>query len=745
MASNHPEIPPMDEELKRLMVPAACDWATDDNVAQDPNRRSIFPEFDSLPRDQMLLSEEEAEAYLQSFRRQPYPDATVVQVHANVLKYVEDIYTSIVDCRYALDLENSRDFSRLVEPYKSGTYYPTKLILAMSWNLMNLLLDGADNGFMRTIRDDQKGNNNDEENSITLVERHRRLCITLLLEKVTVEDVLSGDDFKLRNLIYSPTTYASLKAVHRFVNTKRRNKEPKPVPPHTWATPPPGTLHQLAIQNNRSPMYPAFVSIPPADQLPDMPSALQHLSSLQPRLPRSTNPHAARHLALLQANKLPLVIALYTALRDVTSMQNAPASIDARRFALALAAPHTNSTTAPPAGPSASRPPPTCTPTDLLAAAWRVLTAFLRGATHGFPQPFPKEFTSRNRPSSLSLLRDAGRQVSAPCRLASMLAVLRREKSVAWMWVKSDFALDGFVADPYAWSGVRSDVRVTSGWRRAKPLGRRHVRIAAEGEGEGDGGAVPMRSGRRGKRVAVDVGTGAGGTTATGGADGTEELSATGLHEDDRDRASGCADGSEWLLTRPVYLNAPPLTDDSDDGLLIDAQWHWDALFDPENNQAYPPWTAGLDIATGQPLPDLSEAAGPEAAYAQIVWGGQLPSINTGADFQQQMLYDGSLTSPLFGLQEGLQETQPQRAVGFEDLQMWMDSAEDAPQTMEAPHQLPVWTDVSPLNVEADLPSQEMEPMDDDELMGEYTTFLESVDWQGEISLDAEIDDVMEE
>ncbi|KAL0256087.1 hypothetical protein SLS55_008479 [Diplodia seriata] len=596
-----------------LLIPVITGWTTSVNqVPNDPNRPPIYPSYDNLPRSELLLSEEEAEAYRQSFRCQPVPDPTVTEVRNKIVQYVRDIFMSMIDCRYALDNEHGRDFIRLTKPYKSGYYYPTKLLVAMSWKLMDMLLDGAVNGFMTSIHDDQSIWIND----LTLTERHRKLCLALLLEKIVVEDVLSGDERKIRSLVYAPGHYAAMTGAARTANDKRAGRRTKALAPATLEKPqgsassssssstsssssPSTFAHQLMVQNKTRLMHPAWHAISAEDYFPDMESALHHLDNLQPRL----EPEADPYLDLMKENKLFLVTKLYDALRDVEDIQNSLGGVDAKRFLTTQA----------------------CSPKALLEACWRILAIFLHGVEHGFAKPFPRP-TKYDAPIFIS-----HSEFNSVRRFASMMEVLRREKTVAWMFVKSSLDLEDFIADPYFYTGFRQDHRQTSGWRRSKPedwFSKNKYPAASATRSATRTGATsspePASSSTQEAAIGGAVSSPAPALTSHAGLRGNASASASTPAPSpqqtnaptnaaaDADADTAMPDFDFTLDVAPPPAGAgpsststtgpPASTTTTNQPLPPNAaeapQWYWDSIFDPDNSIAYPAWT-GMDALGG--------------------------------------------------------------------------------------------------------------------------------------------------
>ncbi|KAL1642628.1 hypothetical protein SLS58_005399 [Diplodia intermedia] len=636
MASNQTSTPPVNEELGSLLIPVITGWTTSVNpVPNDPNRPPIYPSYDNLPRSELLLSEEEAETYRQSFRCQPVPDPTVTEVRNKIVQYVRDIFMSMIDCRYALDNEHGRDFIRLTKPYKSGYYYPTKLLVAMSWKLMDMLLDGAVNGFMTSIHDDQSIWIND----LTLTERHRKLCLALLLEKIVVEDVLSGDERKIRSLVYAPGHYADMTGAARTANDKRAGRKTKVLAPATLEKPqysssssspcsPSTFAHQLMVQNKTRLMHPAWHAIPSEDFFPDMASALHHLDNLQPRL----EPEADPYLDLMKKNKLFLVTKLYAALRDVEDIQNSLGGVDAKRFLTTQA----------------------CSPKALLEACWRILAVFLHGVEHGFVKPFPKA-NKYDAPIFIS-----HSEFNSVRRFASMMEVLRREKTVAWMFVKSSLDLEEFIADPYSYTGLRQDHRQTSGWRRSKPedwFARNKTRAASSSRSATRSSATssPEPASSASNQEAATIGAavsspapestshglrGDAGSSASAPAPNPQQTNAP----TDADADTAMPDFDFTLDVAPTAggpssatAGGPPSTTTDQPLPPTNAaeapQWYWDAIFDPDNRIVYPAWT-GMDALGGAawdeqyvPARRIYDGQTPAAAQMVPLNGDELPSV----------------------------------------------------------------------------------------------------------------------
>ncbi|KKY13167.1 hypothetical protein UCDDS831_g09255 [Diplodia seriata] len=622
MASNQTSTRPVNEELGSLLSPVITGWTTSVNpIPNDPNRPPIYPSYDNLPRSQLLLSEEEAEAYRQSFRCQPVPDPTVTEVRNKIVQYVRDIFMSMIDCRYALDNEHGRDFIRLTKPYKSGYYYPTKLLVAMSWKLMDMLLDGATNGFMTSIHDDQSIWIND----LTLTERHRKLCLALLLEKIVVEDVLSGDERKIRSLVYAPGHYTAMTGAARTANDKRSGRRTKALAPATLEKPqdsassssssstsssssPSTFAHQLMVQNKTRFMHPAWHAIASEDFFPDMASALHHLDNLQPRL----EPEADPYLDLMKNNKLLLVTKLYDALRDVEDIQNSLGGVDAKRFLTTQA----------------------CSPKALLEACWRILAIFLHGVEHGFAKPFPKANMKYDAPIFIS-----HSEFNSVRRFASMMEVLRREKTVAWMFVKSSLELEEFIADPYSYTGLRQDHRQTSGWRRSKPedwFSRNKYRTASATRSATRSNATsspePASSSTQEATIGGAVSSPVPALSSHGDASASASTPAPSPQQTNASTnaaADAAADTAmpDFDFTLDVAPTAGPsnattgpssttTTNQPPNAAREAPQWYWDSIFDPENSIAYPAWT-GMDALGGaawdeQDVPAQTPAAAQE-------------------------------------------------------------------------------------------------------------------------------------
>lgn len=381
----------------------------------ETNHTPRFPAFHELQPTDMLLSEDEVKAYRNSLRGPPdKQEAKLFLVNGGrnpKFSWYEDIYNSITETRYARDPDGRRPRTKRW----NDEYYGRLLLVAITSLLALKLTKCVKDGVMQS---NDEGQEPSLEN-ISIVQRHRDLCLVLLFEKDIVEEVLRGDDQTITNLVAGPASYALRKEEVRnswvagiLAASRAAGSSPEPNLP-------------MPPRNKSIPAYPNFGNAVCA--IPNLYPVTQwgekYFADLRERFPLKPE----KRLGWLKESKPQLVIALYDAIRSVSDIRSHEDGINGAHFIAhdePLVSPRTSAKT-------------------IQDACWRIATAFLDGVEHGFVKPkMPNPRDPRKLPpGSENLPWDR--------RFKLMLAMLRRRKALCWRLVKSSRGLDCFIAEPF--------------------------------------------------------------------------------------------------------------------------------------------------------------------------------------------------------------------------------------------------------------------------------------------------------
>ncbi|KAK0640451.1 hypothetical protein DIS24_g9351 [Lasiodiplodia hormozganensis] len=465
-SSTNNDIPRAHPELDRLLTPIVTDFTVGKYVDSDPERTPVYPSVHELPRNELLLSEREVKAYRESFRGEPIER---FNPYARLKPMVAEIFDAMMEMRYALDSEQSKAFTGLGLDGEWGYSHPPRFVATVACKLLQLLVNGTRFGFMQSNNEDQVREAAGHEIP-DFVARKLELCNALMLEKSIVHDVLSGDEQIWVNVVFAPGAYAVVKSKLRCSMERKARRRPMTAEREVYM---PDTDDEADIsqfyQANREPKYecdryPFLDEMGPPISRWSMIQADAYLKEALPRLP----PQPDQYLDTMKGAKPYLVLKMYEAIRDVNDIQNAPNSADYKRFVV----------------PENGRQPaftPRTSPKAILEACWKILDFFLDGVEKGFLLPYSKPDPAKEpvivSHSDYHCMR----------RFASMLEILRREKTVCWKFLKSNHQLDEFVYWPYEWIDYRRDVHAINEWLRARKEDREEfLADAIEEEEEND-------------------------------------------------------------------------------------------------------------------------------------------------------------------------------------------------------------------------------------------------------------------
>lgn len=465
-SSTNNDIPRAHPELDRLLTPIVTDFTVGKYVDSDPESTPVYPSVHDLPRNELLLSEREVKAYQESFRGEPIER---FNPYARLKPMVAQIFDAMMEMRYALDSEQSKAFTGLGLDGEWGYSHPPRFVATVACKLLQLLVNGTRFGFMQSNNEDQVREAAGHEIP-DFVARKLELCNALMLEKSIVHDVLSGDEQIWVNVVFAPGAYAVVKSKLRCSMERKARRRPMTAEREVYMPDPDdeADISQF-YQANREPKYecdryPFLDEMGPPISRWSMIQADAYLKEALPRLP----PQPDQYLDTMKAAKPYLVLKMYEAIRDVTDIQNAPNSADYKRFVV----------------PENGRQPaftPRTSPKAMMEACWRILDFFLDGVENGFLLPYSKPDPAKE-PVIVS-----HSDYHCVRRFASMLEILRWEKTVCWKFLKSNHQLDEFVYWPYEWTDYRRDVHSINEWLRARKEDRDQMLAdAIEEEEEND-------------------------------------------------------------------------------------------------------------------------------------------------------------------------------------------------------------------------------------------------------------------
>ncbi|KAF4546003.1 uncharacterized protein LTHEOB_4655 [Lasiodiplodia theobromae] len=465
-SSTNNDIPRAHPELDRLLSPIVTDFTVGKYVDSDPERTPVYPSVHDLPRNELLLSEREVKAYRKSFQGRPIEH---FNPYARLKPMVAEIFDSIMDKRYALDSDQSKAFTGLGMDERGAFTHPVELVVTVACKLLELLVNGTRSGFMQSNNEDQMKEAAGHEIP-DFAARKLELCNALMLEKSIAHDVLSGDEQLWVNFVFAPGAYAVVKSRLRCSMERKARRRSRIAERDVYM---PDTDDEVDIsgfyQAHREPRYeasryPFYNEMGPALTSCSMIKADAYLKEALPRLP----PQPDRFLDTMKGAKPYLVIKMYEAIRDVTDIQNAPNSADYKRFVV----------------PENGRQPaftPRTSPKAMIEACWRILDFFLEGVENGFLLPY-----SKPNPAKEPVIVSHS-DYHCVRRFASMLEILRREKTVCWKFLKSNHQLDEFVYWPYEWTDYRREAHSINEWLRARKEDRDQMLAdAIEEEEEND-------------------------------------------------------------------------------------------------------------------------------------------------------------------------------------------------------------------------------------------------------------------
>ncbi|KAF2143928.1 uncharacterized protein K452DRAFT_307275 [Aplosporella prunicola CBS 121167] len=186
-----------------------------------PGTSRLYRNLTNLPQDKVLADRAAAKAFrLQKIKRDAIiADETVEEVKKNEYQWFEALFESFIDTSYMQDNTTAAAHRYFVDVAKKR--YDTMEIQAACWEIIELVLDGAQQGFRRPSSTELVKRILPDEQGLKCTKRLFSICVSLREEKTICVDVLEGKKHSIEDFVYAPMAYRKMKTDYRFQNNHR--------------------------------------------------------------------------------------------------------------------------------------------------------------------------------------------------------------------------------------------------------------------------------------------------------------------------------------------------------------------------------------------------------------------------------------------------------------------------------------------------------------------------------------------